>query len=375
MRFIVGLPTNILSSEDREALRSCKEWVGGIATFKRNYLGFNAEKKDFDIPPVPYGTWLNQYKKLITDFSEAIERPIFFNAIDHEGGRVVRPPLPITRFPYCQHWKERTKEVIDAMATELTSLGVNWYYGPVVDINSNPANPVIGERAFSSNPQEVIQQARIALAALKAHRFLACIKHFPGHGDTETDSHFSLPVINHPKALLDERELLPYKALKDDAPCIMTAHIVFKELDPTRSGTFSPLININLLRKEIGFNGIIVTDDLGMDAVRDEILGKDGARLLLESGCDIFCATLNIPISAIARISFEMEALIRKEAKYKEMHEASLERISKALGALRMPSIEPLTDAVFQQHHALAETLNLDIAKRRTTALNSSFGD
>jgi beta-N-acetylhexosaminidase len=261
------------------------------------------------------------------------------------------------------------------MATELTSLGVNWYYGPVVDINSNPSNPVIGERAFSSDTLEVIRQARIALTALKAHGFLPCIKHFPGHGDTEKDSHFSLPVINHPKKLLDERELLPYKALKDEAPCIMTAHIIFKALDPTRSGTLSPLINIDLLRKEIGFKGIIVTDDLGMDAVRDEILGKDGARLLLESGCDIFCATLNIPISAIARISFEMEALIRKEAKYREMHEASLERISKALGALRIPKIEPLSDAAFQKNRALADILELDIAKRRASTLSSSFGD
>jgi beta-N-acetylhexosaminidase len=140
----------------------------------------------------------------------------------------------------------------------------------VLDVHTNPENPVIGNRAFASTPEGVIRHALAFWRGLRRAGLVGCGKHFPGHGDTRTDSHLELPVVDHDLARLREVELRPFAAAAAAGiDAIMTAHVMFPALDGTWPATLSPAILTGLLREELGFRGVIVSDDLGMKAVAD----------------------------------------------------------------------------------------------------------
>jgi beta-N-acetylhexosaminidase len=270
LRFIVEPSGVVLTPNEAAALAELRP--SGVMLRKRNFLQ-NA----------PYREWLTAYRTLLSDVRAAIGRDSIVVCIDHEGGNVVRFPPPITRFPYPALYAASdaaVREVSLMMAAELRSLGINVSFSPVADVHSNPANPVINERAFGRTAEQVAHAAGICAQALREGGVVPCAKHFPGHGDTSSDSHYALPVVSASREELESRELAPFRALiKAGIEMIMSAHIVVPALDPQAQATLSSVIMKSVLRDELSFTGITIADALGMKAIHEAIsLGSFGMR-------------------------------------------------------------------------------------------------
>ena len=221
--------------------------------------------------------------------------PPLFVAVDQEGGGVARLTPP-QFLPSTDAWEiGLTDDPIQArMAArqtglELRSVGINWNFAPVLDVNNNPANPVIGRRSYGDDPQRV---ATMGVAAVLGYQndagILACGKHFPGHGDTDVDSHLALPTILHSLERLFAVELVPFRAaIAAGVAAIMTAHIVFPEMDPTLPATLSLTVLTGLLRGDLGFEGLIITDCLEMNGVANDWGEPEAAVLAVLAGADI----------------------------------------------------------------------------------------
>ena len=171
-------------------------------------------------------------------------------------------------------------------AERLRALGVDWTFAPVADVHSEPRNPVIGPRAYGTAPQDVIAALTPALEGFAAGGIATCLKHFPGHGDTETDSHLALPVCRASHQTLEQRELAPFRAHLD-ADAMMSAHVVYPAFDRDRPATFSRRVIDGLLRGELGFQGVCITDALEMKGASGERPLAEAGRLALEAGCDL----------------------------------------------------------------------------------------
>ena len=221
--------------------------------------------------------------------------PPLFVAVDQEGGGCARLTPP-NFLPSTDAWQiGLTNDPAEARAAarqtglELRSVGINWNFAPVLDVNNNPANPVIGRRSYGDDPQRV---AAMGVAAVQGYQddagILACGKHFPGHGDTDVDSHLALPTISHSLERLFEIELVPFRAaVAAGLAAIMTAHIVFPEMDPTLPATLSPTVLTGLLRGDLGFDGLIITDCLEMNGVAKDWGEAEAAVLAVLAGADI----------------------------------------------------------------------------------------
>jgi beta-N-acetylhexosaminidase len=274
--FLIGLrPSSRLDERDRALLADLRP--AGVILFKSNF-----------VHDQPYEQWLDSHRQLIADVRSAVGRDRMFIGIDHEGGRVCRTPAPITRFSYAARWAGQAAAVGRAMGVELASLGVNLNFAPVLDIHSNPANPVIGARSFGSTSEQVIAAALAFMSGIQAEKVLACGKHFPGHGNTGQDSHHELPVLQEDLAALRARELKPFRAAIDAGiPMLMTSHMLLPKLDPHEPVTLSSTFNHDLLRGELGFKGVVVSDDIGMRAVSHLFDDPAAAARLLLAGTDM----------------------------------------------------------------------------------------
>ncbi len=227
--------------------------------------------------------------------AQASSLPPLFVATDQEGGRVQRlaPPSYSAR-PSAHELgqtndAEAARQAAASLGRELASVGINWDFAPVLDVNNNPQNLVIGTRSYGAEADAVARMGAAAVQGLQNDaRILACGKHFPGHGDTDIDSHFALPRIPHPRARLDAIELAPFRvAIAAQVASIMTAHILFPALDADLPATLSPAILTGLLREEMGFDGLIVTDDLEMKGVAARWGAPEAAVLAVEAGADL----------------------------------------------------------------------------------------
>lgn len=214
--------------------------------------------------------------------------------IDQEGGAVVRvtflPQPPSAMALGASGDAARAEAVGAAVARGLKSLGINWNFAPVLDVNNNPANPVIGERSFSSDPGEVSRLAAAWMRGSLREGVACCVKHFPGHGDTHVDSHHALPTVDKSRAELDALELAPFKALAAHAPAMMTAHIVYPQIDPERPATLSPELLGSILRRDWGYDGVVITDALMMKAVAERFGYARSAVMAIEAGADMVLA-------------------------------------------------------------------------------------
>ncbi|MEO1038734.1 MAG: glycoside hydrolase family 3 protein [Pseudomonadota bacterium] len=338
--FIVGLrPGPVLGDEDRDLLRRLKP--AGVILYKANF--------DHD---ADYEGWTERLKALLSDVFDATGDDGILVGIDHEGGRVCRTPPPMTRFSYPARWAETAGEVGRAMGRELASIGVNLNFAPLLDIASNPDNPVIGERAFSSDPQTVAEHAIAFMRAQEGEGVLACGKHFPGHGDTRADSHYELPVLDIDAAGLAARELIPFRtAIEAGLGCIMTSHILFPQIDASVPATLSrPIIN-GLLREALGFDGLVMTDDLNMHAMDRYLDDPDAARACLNSGTDMLmvCSHLNDNRRALIFADAIGEAR-RAGAVPDALIEASQARIATCLTKAPRNRVHTLTEAAFTNH-------------------------
>jgi beta-N-acetylhexosaminidase len=212
--------------------------------------------------------------------------------IDQEGGRVTRLKSPFTEWPPMA-LLGRSDDVklaarfAKAMAAEMAAVGISLDYAPVLDIHTNPRNPVIGDRALGERPDTVARLGRVIIDELQRAGIAACGKHFPGHGDTAGDSHEELPIVEHPPDRLRAVEFVPFTAaIEANVAFIMTAHVRVTSIDDERPATLSRKIVYDLLRDELGFRGVIVSDDLEMKAISNSYAPGEAAVAAIAAGCD-----------------------------------------------------------------------------------------
>lgn len=229
--------------------------------------------------------------------SLAQELPLWVS-VDQEGGRVARLKRPFTEWPPMMTLGRANDERLAerfarALAAELKAVGISLDYAPVLDVHTNPKNPVIGDRALADRAEDVARLGAVIVRTLQAEGIAACGKHFPGHGDTSTDSHHELPLIEHPPDRIEAVELVPFKAaIEAGVASIMTAHILIPALDAERPATLSPDIVDGILKKRLGYTGLVVSDDLEMKAISGRYGHSDATVQAIAAGCDavLMCA-------------------------------------------------------------------------------------
>jgi beta-N-acetylhexosaminidase len=209
------------------------------------------------------------------------------------------------------------------MAKELQALGFNINFSPVVDVLTNPLNTVIGDRAFSNNPLSVAQHGTAMIHGLQEQGMIACAKHFPGHGDTKQDSHQELPFSSHSFKRLEQIELVPFRAaIKARVKMIMSAHILFEKIDHKYPATLSPKILTELLKKRLGFKGLIISDDIQMKAISSLYHPVEAAFLAIYAGADLILISKDG--GTLEDIRKELDLEIKKSAWFKERVERSI---------------------------------------------------
>jgi len=269
---IGSLPGTTIPSEMRSLAREFS--LGGVILFARN----------IEAP--------EQVAELSHDVQTlAAELPVWVS-VDQEGGRVARLKAPFTEWPPMAVLG-RSGDVglaarfAAALAVELRAVGVTLDYAPVLDIHTNPKNPVIGDRALAEDAETVARLGTAIIRALQENGVAACGKHFPGHGDTSTDSHVELPVVEHPPDRIRRVECVPFRAaIAADVAFIMTAHVLVPSLDEEQPATLSRRIVFDLLREELGFSGVILSDDLEMKALAATRTVAEAAVQAIAAGCD-----------------------------------------------------------------------------------------
>ena len=250
--------------------------IGGIIFYKNN---FNTPAQTIQL--------VNQLK------TENSSRLPLFLSTDQEGGRVTRLPGGLTNFPTNEQIgkvnnREFSYKIGTLLGRELKEFGLNLDFAPVLDINSNPNNPVIGDRSFGNNLEIVSELGIQTMKGIQSQNVIPTIKHFPGHGDTSVDSHLDLPIVNKSLKELKELELIPFeRAIDDGADVVMVAHILLPKLDKTNPASMSKAIMTDLLRDQLSFNGVIITDDMTMGAITEHFdIGKAAVESV-KAGSDI----------------------------------------------------------------------------------------
>src|SRR5262245_16727572 len=234
-------------------------------------------------------------------------------SIDQEGGRVARLKEPFTRWPPMAVLGRADSEDLaarfaTALAHELTAVGITLDYAPVLDIHTNPKNPVIGDRALAERAEAVARLGSVIIQSLQNEGVAACGKHFPGHGDTAADSHIELPLVQHPPDRLRAVEFEPFRAaIRADVAFIMTAHVFVPALDEKQPATLSSAIVQRILRDELGYPGVILSDDLEMKAISTRTPVPVAAVQAIRAGCDgLLVCSGDVEIQAAA-----LEALVK----------------------------------------------------------------
>ncbi len=225
------------------------------------------------------------------------------------------------------------RRIGEAMGAELAAVGFDIDFAPVLDVHTNEANPIIGDRAFAREPEAAAALALALADGLAAAGILSCGKHFPGHGDTDQDSHLVLPRLRHDLDRLRKVELLPFaRAAAAGVPMIMTAHVVFEALDPGVPATLSRRALGEILRGELGYRGLVLSDDLDMKAIAEHIGVADAAVAAIEAGCDVL-----LLCESRANQDIALEALVRAG----ERSAPTRARIAEAAAAVRRLKARP----------------------------------
>lgn len=306
--FVVGFP-GLSSGSEIETLIDAG--VGGVILFQRNVES------------------AAQVSSLVRQLKSRAGRPLIAS-VDQEGGRVARlrgppftalPPLRLLGQSGDAALAERAGRLL---AHEVRALGFDLDFAPVLDVDTNPANPVIGDRSFHHEAAEV---ARLGVAlgrGLEAGGVASCGKHFPGHGDTTSDSHLDLPSLPHNLERLRRIELLPFAAYANAGlASVMTAHVIFEALDPQVPATMSPRVLGGLLRGEMRFGGVVISDDLEMKAIADHFSVEDAVVEGMKAGVDCFLVCHRAAVQHRA-----IEALVKAV----ERGEVTGERLAQARG-------------------------------------------
>jgi beta-N-acetylhexosaminidase len=295
---IGSLPGTSITTEMRSLAREFQ--LGGVTLFKRNIEApEQVAEFDHDLQQLSSGLplWL---------------------AVDQEGGRVARLQAPFTEWPAMATLGRSGDEKLAyrfaaALAAELRAVGITLDYAPVLDIHTNPNNPVIGDRALGEDAATVATLGGAIVRGLQENGVAACGKHVPGHGDTAVDSHLELPVVEHPPDRIRRVECVPFReAIRNDVAFIMTAHILVPWLDEEKPATLSSTIVRGILREELNFNGVILSDDLEMKALADQYSVPDAAVQAIAAGCDgvLVCANVTDHMQDAQVQAAVLEALV-----------------------------------------------------------------
>ncbi len=274
--FLVGFDGFSVPAEFR---RHLQDWqLGGVIYFKRNCQS-----------PAQLAELSNEIQ-----FScRTKEMPPLLISIDHEGGKVNRLQKPFTKFPSADFLGELGSPKVGfefgaVLGKELKAVGINVNYAPVVDVLTNPDNPVMKTRTFSSDPEVVSKLGSAVCRGIQKMNVMAVAKHFPGHGDTTEDSHFALPKVDKALADLEKMELIPFRRIiRSRIEGVMTAHILNPNLDKDYPATLSQYTITELLRKSLRFSKLVFTDDMEMKAITDHYGEEEAAVLAVAAGCDI----------------------------------------------------------------------------------------
>lgn len=270
---IGSLPGTTITPEMRSLARDFS--LGGVTLFARNIEA-----------PEQVAELSHDVQSLATD-----ELPLWVS-IDQEGGRVARLKAPFTTWPPMAALGRSgdaalAERFAGALAAELRAAGITLDFAPVLDIHTNSKNPIIGDRAFGDDADTVARLGAAVVRGLQGGGVAACGKHFPGHGDTSVDSHLDLPLVEHPPDRIRRVECVPFReAIRAGVAFMMTAHILVLSLDENRPATLSPRIVQAILRDELGFTGVILSDDLEMKAIAKSYTVPDAGVQAVAAGCD-----------------------------------------------------------------------------------------
>jgi beta-N-acetylhexosaminidase len=334
---IGSLPATTLTPEIRSLAREFS--LGGAILFARN----------IEAP--------EQVAELSTDLQQLASEIPLWVSVDQEGGRVARLRKPFTEWPPMAVLGRSGDIALAgrfaaALAAELRAVGVTLDYAPVLDIHTNPNNPIIGDRALADDAESVARLGAGIIRGLQDNGVAACGKHFPGHGDTSVDSHLDLPLVEHPPDRIRRVECVPFRdAIRAEVAFIMTAHVLVPSFDEEKPATLSPRIVQALLRDELGFPGVILSDDLEMKAVARSYAVPDAAVEAIAAGCD-----------GVLVCSGDVDA-----------QAATLEALTHAVEQGSIP-YRRLEDALMRQRRAKERFLSTPVASGQTARLKQVLG-
>lgn len=300
--FICGVKGTYLSAVEQQFLQT--EQPYGVILFARN----------IESPA--------QVKTLCREILNCLKHPYASILIDQEGGRVARLRPPHWRkYPAAANFKSAADTRLSArvMAAELAELGITTDCAPLADIPVEGAHDIIGDRAFGKNAERVIEFARAQAAGLMDSGIIPVLKHIPGHGRAHADSHEELPVVDTPLEVLEKTDFVPFRALKD-IPLGMTAHILYTALDKKTVSTQSKTV-IDYIRNQIGFDGLLMSDDLSMKALKGTYAER--AKATIKAGCDL-----------VLHCNGEMDQMVEVAKESPELAGDALRRAKRAKAAL-----------------------------------------
>ena len=336
-RFMLGFEGDSLPAELADYLA---EGLAGVVLYPRNFRSVEG------------------LRELTAEIRRAAGRPVLIG-IDQEGGTRFALREPFTAWPSAAELGRAgdpglTEQVARAMAVELRAVGCNLNFAPMLDLHVNPDSPVTKDRSFGADPQRVAKMGVAFDRGLRAGRVLSCAKHFPGHGDTVVDPHLDLPVFMGTMERLDSAELVPFAAaVAAGVPLVMTAHILLPRIDPENPASLSRILLDGVLRRRMGFGGVILADDLGMGAIARRYGPGEAAVQTLRAGTDI--AMLCHDWSAVAPAIAAVRKARREERFEKVEWGASLDRIERVCAQAELPGPDsPLEILGCDEFRALA---------------------
>ena len=341
---VSGFEGTTLNTRTEELI--VQQGIGGLILFERNFKN-----------PDQLRNLINDLQSLTADNPEI---PPLFISVDQEGGRVARLGAPFTQFPPMSCLGQADSNELAyrfglGMGKELRAVGVNMDYAPVLDVHSNLANPIIGHRALDSDAKKVARLGAELIRGFYDAGVIPVGKHFPGHGDTSQDSHFMLPRVERTRESLEQIELIPFShAIEQGLEVLMTAHVVYPSWDADRPATFSPAILNDLLRNSLCFEGLIMSDDLEMQAVEDKL--ESIPELGTRAGVDIFLICHDLE-----KVNALQDAMIRDIESGRiprSTIDQSLARIFKLKQKLQIPSDTSLNfESILEENQSLAQEM------------------
>jgi beta-N-acetylhexosaminidase len=328
-RFMVGFQGPEASRDVKHLIR--EYGVGSVVLFARNVEA-----------PEQVAELVRELQETAKDAGHDL--PLLIT-VDQEGGRVARLREPWTLWPPLRvvgqaDSEEQARAMGRALAEELLACGIRCDFAPVVDVDTNPKNPVINDRSFGSDPEQVGRLGVAMIRGLQDAGVAACAKHFPGHGDTDLDTHLELPAVDHSLSRLRDVELRPFRmAIQAGVASIMTCHVLVRELDDKRPATLSPDVLDALLRKELKYDGVVFTDDMDMKAVAKHWPAEQAAVLAAKAGCDVIsmCANHDAQVAALEGV---IRAVESEEIASSALDDAS-DRVKRLKERYALPYVAP----------------------------------